>query len=180
MSDPLALIQLPYCQDGDRYDPKFVIALIAAVAAGAFFCRPKITDVRFYDEATETETEPESHLEPITSREQYLTDALQMAQQHRSLLEEEVRMLEGWVDHFQQHPSPYPVEAENADLDKAIYIVLDQHREDGVTAREILATLKDYFEDLTKSEINKRLYAMNKQGTVRFFTDNKKAPVWRL
>lgn len=178
----LDLIQLPYCHESDRYDTKFVIALIAAVATGAFFCRPRITDIRFYSDSDPVPepAEPESHLEPITSREKYLKDALDMAYQHRSILEEEVRMLEGWVDHFQQNPLPYPVEDTVSDLDKAINQVLEQHREDGVTAKEILDVLKDYFENLTKSEINQRLYTMNKENKVRFFTDNKKAPVWRL
>jgi len=154
-----------------------------AVATVAFICRPRMTNVKFYTEPEpepEVEVEPEVEPEPMTSREQYLQNALEMAYQHRAVLEEEVKMLQGWVDHFQQNPSPYPVEDENIDLEKAILLVLDQHRQDGVTAEEIFNELNDYFEGLTKTEINQRLYAMNKKEKVRFFTDNASAPTWRL
>ena len=179
MSNPLDLIQLPYCQDSYNYDPKFVIALIAAVATGAFFCRPRVTDIQFHNDKA-TEVEPESRLEPITSREQYLQEALQMANQHRCVLEEEVKILEAWVDYFQQHPSPYPEDDDNTELDRAICQILDQYRESGITVKELLHVLKDYFENLTKSELNKRLYAMQKQKIVSFTIENKKAPLWRL
>jgi len=189
----LDLIQLPYCHESDRYDPKFVIALIAAVATGVFFCRPKITNISFYNEE-EPVAETESHLEPITSREQYLQDALQMAKQHRALLEEEVQMLDRWVEHFQQHPSPYdtyvidPDHEDTEDIDNSILAVL-HNAENGITAKEIVTVLNNeyQFEDsdgnpikITKTDVNSRLYSMKNEGIVNFSSENKKAPVWRI
>jgi DNA-binding Lrp family transcriptional regulator len=60
------------------------------------------------------------------------------------------------------------------DLDRSILEVLDQNRENGITVKGIFNYLKDFFEDLTKGEINQRLYFMKKEGVLKFSVKNRK------
>jgi hypothetical protein len=167
MSDSLALIEYPYCRNGDNYDPKFILALIVAVAAGAFFCRPRVTEVRFYDES---KPEPESHLEPISSREQYLDDALKMAKQHRRILQDEVKMLENWLYYFQQNPGP-------SDFNR-IFIDILETNPDGITSNDILWHMKYHFPQTTLADITTALESLKDEGLVSQLKGKKN--LWRL
>jgi hypothetical protein len=153
-------------------DPKLVFVLIASIAGTAFLCRSRSSRYMFYD--TEEKNTKETQTEAITSRKEYLEDALKMAKQHRYLLEDEVKMLENWVDYLHLSGSDQNKNYIMDDLDRSILEVLDQNRENGITVKGIFNYLKDFFEDLTKGEINQRLYFMKKEGVLKFSVKNRK------
>lgn len=161
-------------------DPRLVFALVASIAGTAFLCRSRSTGFMFYD--TEEKDTKETQTETISSRKEYLEDALKMAKKHRHLLEEEVKMLENWIDYLHESDDEGTLENDTSisDLDRSIFHVLDQHRENGITAKKILEILKDYFDDLSKTEINQRLFIMKQEKIVKVSIKNKKEPIWRL
>ena len=159
-------------------DPKLFFALIVSIAGTAFLCRSRSSGYMFYD--TEEKNTKETQTDPINSRKEYLEDALEIAKQHRHLLEDEVKMLENWVDYLYLSGSDQNKNYIMDDLDRSILEVLDQNRENGITVKGIFNYLKDFFEDLTKGEINQRLYFMKKEGVLKFSIKNKKDPIWYL
>jgi hypothetical protein len=159
-------------------DPKLVFVLIASIAGTAFLCRSRSSGYMFYD--SEEKDTKETQTEPIDLRKEYLEDALRISKQHRHLLEDEVKMLENWVDYLHLSDSEQNTNDTVEDLDRSILQFLDQNRENGMTAKGIFNYLKDFFEDLTKAEINQRLSVMKKEGVLKVSVKNKKDPIWFL
>ena len=117
-------------------------------------------------------------VEPKTPRETYLDQCLEMATHHRKLLEEEIKMLEVWVDFFQENPAPSS--NPHDEIDTAIFEVLQKHRMDGLSVKNIFGILKDFFEDLTTAEICERLYYLQARNQVNVLNVDMNESIWRL